>query len=224
MQVLQAGPHKLIYLELQPELVAKIARDAGFDTRTKDGPRIIQLDLSAPAGQSPILLFDAADPANLGWFSRCQFHVDGRSGVVLQTPITLANRRDRSGHGTPQLRAAGNCQGTSRHVPPAGQAAPHRTGFLRFVLQLLDGAHQERRGGLRRRGGPTAGRADRGRRLPQLICALRHLSAHDGATLPRPAESKCRVWAGTGSGGTVRLRPTSLMPAPSGPAFFDRTP
>jgi hypothetical protein len=98
MQVLQAGPHKLIYLELQPELVAKIARDAGFDTRTKDSPRIIQLDLSTPAGQSPILLFDAADPANLGWFSRCQFHVDGRSGVVLQTPITLANRRDRSGH------------------------------------------------------------------------------------------------------------------------------
>jgi hypothetical protein len=97
MQVLQAGTHKLIYLELQPELVTKIARDAGFETRAKDGPRSIQLDLSAPARQAPLLLFDAADPANLGWFSRCQFHVDGRSGAVLQTPITLANKRDRGG-------------------------------------------------------------------------------------------------------------------------------
>jgi hypothetical protein len=97
MQVLQAGTHKLIYLELQPELVTKIARDAGFETRAKDGPRSIQLDLSAPSRQAPLLLFDAADPANLGWFSRCQFHVDGRSGAVLQTPITLANKRDRGG-------------------------------------------------------------------------------------------------------------------------------
>jgi hypothetical protein len=43
------------------------------------------------------LLFDAADPANLGWFSRCQFYVDGRTGMVMQTPITLANKRDRGG-------------------------------------------------------------------------------------------------------------------------------
>jgi len=97
MQVLQAGPHKLIYLELQPQIVTKIARDAGFETRTKDGQRTIQLDLSAPGRQAPLLLFDAADPANLGWFSRCQFYVDGRSGSVMQTPLTLANKRDRGG-------------------------------------------------------------------------------------------------------------------------------
>src|SRR3954452_2605231 len=97
MQVLQAGPHKLIYLELQPQMVAKIARDAGFETRAKDGQRHIQLDLSAPGRQAPLLLFDAADPSNLGWFSRCQFYVDGRSGSVMQTPLTLANKRDRVG-------------------------------------------------------------------------------------------------------------------------------
>jgi hypothetical protein len=97
MQVLQAGAHKLIYLELQPDMVASIARQAGFDTRTKDGPRILQLDLMARDRQSPLLLFDAADPANLGWFSRCQFYVDGRSGLVMQTPISLANKRDRGG-------------------------------------------------------------------------------------------------------------------------------
>jgi hypothetical protein len=97
MQVLQAGRHKLIYLELQPEMVAGIARQAGFEARTKDTQRCLSLDLSAPARESPLLLFDAADPANLGWFSRCQFYVDGRSGLVMQTPITLANKRDRGG-------------------------------------------------------------------------------------------------------------------------------
>jgi hypothetical protein len=97
MQVLQAGQHKLIYLELQPEMLASIARQAGFETRSKDSPRAVHLDLNARGRQSPLLLFDAADPANLGWFSRCQFYVDGRSGAVMQTPMSLANKHDRSG-------------------------------------------------------------------------------------------------------------------------------
>ncbi len=97
MQVLQAGPHKLIYLELDAEMVTNIARQAGFETRLKDGARIMQLDLSASGRAAPLLLFDAADPANLGWFSRCQFYVDARTGVVMQTPLSLANKRDRSG-------------------------------------------------------------------------------------------------------------------------------
>src|SRR5476649_1703106 len=97
MQVLQAGTHKLIYLELQPEMVANIARQAGFDTKAKDSQRTIQLDLSVTGRQGPLLLFDAADPANLGWFSRCQFYVDGRTGGVMQTPLTVANKRDRAG-------------------------------------------------------------------------------------------------------------------------------
>src|ERR1022692_4020966 len=87
VQLLQAGQHKFIYLELQPEMVAGIARQAGFETRAKDSPRTIHLDL--------------ADPANLGWFSRCQFYVDGRTGSVMQTPMTLANKRDRGGKAHP---------------------------------------------------------------------------------------------------------------------------
>src|SRR5580693_4165955 len=79
MQVLQAGQHKLILLELEPELVANIAKQAGFDTKLKDTQRSITLDLTAAGRQAPLLLFDAADPANLGWFSRCQFYIDGRS-------------------------------------------------------------------------------------------------------------------------------------------------
>src|SRR5450759_2493386 len=97
MQLLQAGHHKFIYLELQPEMVASIARQAGFETRAKDSPRTIHLELTAPVNQGPLLLFDAADPDNLGWFSRCQFYVDGRTGSVMQTPMTLANKRDRGG-------------------------------------------------------------------------------------------------------------------------------
>ena len=96
MQVLQAGSHKLIYLEVEPDMVTSIARQAGFDTKAKDGPRILQLDISFPR-HSPLLLFDASDPANLGWFSRCQFYVDGRTGSVMQTPLSLANKRDRGG-------------------------------------------------------------------------------------------------------------------------------
>ncbi len=97
MQVLQAGQHKLLYLELQPEIVTGVARQAGFDTKAKDGPRSLHLDLSTPEREGPLLLFDAADPANLGWFSRCQFYVDGRTGIVMQTPMILANKRDRGG-------------------------------------------------------------------------------------------------------------------------------
>jgi hypothetical protein len=97
MQVLQAGQHKLIFLELDPELVTNIAKQAGFEARLKDSQRSLTLELTAPSRQAPLLLFDAADPANLGWFSRCQFYVDGRTGGVMQTPISLANRRDRGG-------------------------------------------------------------------------------------------------------------------------------
>ena len=96
MQVLQAGQYKLIFLEIEPELVTNIAKQAGFDVKLKDSPRVLQFDLTV-SRQSPLLLFDAADPANLGWFSRCQFYIDGRSGGVLQTPISIANKRDRSG-------------------------------------------------------------------------------------------------------------------------------
>jgi hypothetical protein len=67
-----------------------------------DRGRVLSLELSANGRQAPLLLFDAADPGNLGWFSRCQFYVDGKSGSVLQTPLWLANMKDRSGRTLPQ--------------------------------------------------------------------------------------------------------------------------
>jgi hypothetical protein len=39
MQVLRVGIYKFIYLELQPDIVTSIARQAGFEARAKDGPR-----------------------------------------------------------------------------------------------------------------------------------------------------------------------------------------
>ncbi len=101
MQVLQAGRHKLLLLELDTEFVENIARQAGFEFKLDDQERSMILDLTAEGRQAPLLLFDAADPANLGWFSRCQFYIDGISGSVLQTPIQVANQRDRSGHVLP---------------------------------------------------------------------------------------------------------------------------
>jgi hypothetical protein len=97
MQVLEAGLHKFLYLELDPEFVGNIAQQAGFEYKIDNQPRVLSLDVMAAERQAPLLLFDAADPGNLGWFSRCQFYVDGRSGAVLQTPLSVANQRDRTG-------------------------------------------------------------------------------------------------------------------------------
>jgi hypothetical protein len=64
-----------------------------------------------------LLLFDAADPGNLGWFSRCQFYVDGKNGAILQTPLSLANAKDRLGRAMPhsvKLQIAKELPGTFR--------------------------------------------------------------------------------------------------------------
>jgi hypothetical protein len=97
MQVLQAAGEKYILLELDTEALENIAGQAGFELNAQEGDRAWVLDLTARERQSPLLLFDAADPGNLGWFSRCQFYVDGMSGSVLQTPLAISNLRDRRG-------------------------------------------------------------------------------------------------------------------------------
>ncbi|HXJ39657.1 MAG TPA: hypothetical protein VNH18_10285 [Bryobacteraceae bacterium] len=97
MQVLQAGRFKLLLLEIDAELITAAANQQGFEARVKDSERVLTVELNAIDRNAPLLLFDAADPANLGWFSRCQFYVDGRTGNVMQTPMSIANKRDRSG-------------------------------------------------------------------------------------------------------------------------------
>jgi hypothetical protein len=97
MQVLQAGERKLVLLELDTETVENILKQAGVQHRIVDSPRSMSIDVLATDRSAPLLLFDASDPGNLGWFSRCQFYVDGTSGTVLQTPIALSNLRDQQG-------------------------------------------------------------------------------------------------------------------------------
>jgi hypothetical protein len=101
MQVLKAGDRELIALELEPELVSKIARQVGFACEVSDNRRGVLAELRMEGREAPLLLFDAAEPANLGWFSRCQFYVDGNTGAVLQTPIYLANLSDSNGRPLP---------------------------------------------------------------------------------------------------------------------------
>jgi hypothetical protein len=117
MQVLEAGLNKYLLLELDAEFVGSIAKQAGFGFKIDDQPRVMSLDLTAPDRQAPLLLFDAADPGNLGWFSRCQFYVDGNSGAVLQTPLSLANQRDKTGRMSPysvRVQIAKELPGTFR--------------------------------------------------------------------------------------------------------------
>ena len=101
VQVVQAGGRQLISLELDPSLVSKIAQRIGFACEVTDGKRGLVAELRAEARQAPLLLFDAAEPSNLGWFSRCQFYVDGLTGAVLQTPIYVANLKDSGGRPVP---------------------------------------------------------------------------------------------------------------------------
>jgi hypothetical protein len=142
MQVLKAGAEKLLLLELDTEFIENIARQAGFEFRLDDQSRRVVIDLNAQGRQAPLLLFDAADPANLGWFSRCQFYVDGRNGGVMQTPIGLANKRDRSGHASHnsvRLTIAKELPATFRlpgNQPLTEQVFYHL--FLNFLRALVE--------------------------------------------------------------------------------------
>lgn len=98
MQLLDAGKHKMVLLELDVDTIQSVLHQLGFEHKVEDSKRHLKIELVALNRETPLLLFDAADPGNLGWFSRCQFYVDGISGIVLQTPIAVANVRDRSGY------------------------------------------------------------------------------------------------------------------------------
>ncbi len=101
MQVVHAGVEQLIVLELDLEFLENVARQAGFACVLHDEPRFVTMDLTASDRTSPLLLFDASSPTNTGWFSRCQFYVDGSNGRVMQTPLVVANRRERNGKANP---------------------------------------------------------------------------------------------------------------------------
>ncbi len=102
MQLIQAGKHQLVSLEFDADLLRQGAQETGFEIRIDDQPRVTNVILKARERDTPLLLFDAADPANAGWFSRCMFYVDGRTGAVLQTPFIVANQIDVKGRPNPK--------------------------------------------------------------------------------------------------------------------------
>lgn len=102
MQVLEAGGRQFMQLDLDVELLQHAAEEAGFKCKVEVRQRSIVLDLVAPDRETPLLLFDGADPANTGWFARCQFYVEARSGSVMQTPFILVNLPDAHGRINPR--------------------------------------------------------------------------------------------------------------------------
>ena len=56
MQVLLAGDHKFLLLELDPDFVGNIAKQAGFEYKIEDNKRWLGLDLLAADRQAPLLL------------------------------------------------------------------------------------------------------------------------------------------------------------------------
>ena len=93
MRYLQAAGRKLVALEPDHEVVRNLVEQAGFACEIQEDSRQLILEVSPEHEGERLLLFDASARENLGWFSRCQFYVDGLSGAVLQTPITVSNCR-----------------------------------------------------------------------------------------------------------------------------------
>jgi len=104
MRFLQAGDQKLVSLEPEHEVIENLVGQAGFQATLQENDRLLVLEVRAEEGA--LHLFDASDPANHEWFSRCQFYVDGFSGAVLQTPLTVANCFDQGGQLAPALLVA----------------------------------------------------------------------------------------------------------------------
>ncbi len=124
----------------------------------------MSLELSAPDREGPLLLFDAANPANSGWFLRCQFYVDARTGMVLQTPFSVANQTDSSGRvRTRALRLLIQKELPSHFRLPGRQSVSEKV--LYSVLFNLLNAFQNVGVGLCGQGAirPLAGKVESGR-------------------------------------------------------------
>ena len=102
MQLIQAGKHQLVSLDFDHDQLRAGAQETGFEIEIDEQPRLINVQLRAPDRDGPLLLFDASDNGNTGWFSRCAFYVDGRTGAVLQTPFIVGNHFDTRGRPSPK--------------------------------------------------------------------------------------------------------------------------
>lgn len=132
MQLLQAGKHRLLLLEYDLDQLTQVCQQAGFTVTIEETSMALLLDLTANERKVPLLVFDAAEPANLGWFSRCQFYIDGATGNVLQTPISVGNKRGPRG----QLELEGVRLRLAKELPP-GFKLPGRQSVSEQVIYGL---------------------------------------------------------------------------------------
>ncbi|MDE0101520.1 MAG: hypothetical protein OXN89_04005 [Bryobacterales bacterium] len=131
MRYVQAGEHRLIVLDPDQQTLKQVVHQAGYSGRITKEARRVSMEVRPREPDGPLLLFDASDPANLGWFSRCQFFVDSVSGVVLQTPLVVANCIKGSGIDRERLRVSVSTE------LPAGFRLPGKRGLSEQVVYAM---------------------------------------------------------------------------------------
>ena len=131
MRYVQAGEQRLVALEPDHDTLRQLVQQAGFACEITNERRRVILVVRALEPSGPLLLFDASDPANLGWFSRCQFYVDALSGVVLQTPLLLSNCYDGKELARDRLRISMATE------LPAGFRLPGKRSLTEQVVYAL---------------------------------------------------------------------------------------
>ncbi len=105
MQVLQAGRHKLLLLELDTEFVENIARQAGFEFRLADQERCMVLDLNAEGRQAPLLLLRRRGSCKPRAGSRAASSTSTASPARCCKPRSRSQIKDRNGRAAPQRRS-----------------------------------------------------------------------------------------------------------------------
>ena len=131
MRYLQAAGQKLVALEPDHDVIRNLVEQAGFECAIDEDRRQLILEVSPEHEGERLLLFDAAAKENIGWFSRCQFYVDGLTGAVLQTPITISNCRKEGKLVKNRLRVALSTE------LPAGFRLPGRQNLSEQVVYAL---------------------------------------------------------------------------------------
>lgn len=132
MRYVQAGEQQLVVLEPEHDTLRQLVQQAGFTANITKEARRVTIEVSALESSGPLLLFDAGDPANLGWFSRCQFYVDSLSGVVLQTPLVISNCHSGSEVDRERLRIS-----MATEVPAGFRLAGKKSLSEQVVYALL---------------------------------------------------------------------------------------
>ncbi len=132
MRYVQAGEQQLVVLEPEHDTLRQLVQQVGFSANITKEARRVTIEVSALEPSGPLLLFDAGDPANLGWFSRCQFYVDSLSGVVLQTPLVISNCHSGSEVDRERLRIS-----MATEVPAGFRLAGKKSLSEQVVYALL---------------------------------------------------------------------------------------